>query len=100
MRALAATLLVLVAVYHVFDALQAVTVSALRGYKRAVVPMIISVVGLWGIGLAGGYVIGLSDALDLSAFGLRTPLGAPGFWAAAIGGLAIAFWPPSATTSW
>ena len=65
--------------------------TALRGYKRAVVPMVISAVSLWGIGLAGGYVIGLSDALDLSALGLRTPLGAPGFWAAATVGLAIAF---------
>jgi len=90
-RTLSATLLVLVALYHVFDAVQAVTVNALRGYKRAVVPMVISAASLWGVGLAGGYVIGLSDALDLSALGLRTPLGAPGFWAAAIGGLAVAF---------
>ena len=34
---------------------------------------------------------GLSDVLDLSAIGLRTPLGAAGFWAAAIAGLALAF---------
>ncbi len=90
-RAVTATLLVLVAVYHVFDALQVVTVSALRGYKRAVVPMVISAVSLWGVGLAGGYVIGLSDALDLSIFGVVVPLGAPGFWAAAIAGLVVAF---------
>ena len=90
-RAVAATLLVLVAVYHVFDALQVVTVSALRGYKRAVMPMMISAVSLWGIGLAGGYAIGLSDALDLSALGLHVPLGAPGFWAAAVAGMAAAF---------
>jgi MATE family, multidrug efflux pump len=90
-RAITATLLVLVAVYHVFDALQAVTVSALRGYKHAVVPMVISAISLWGVGLAGGYVIGLSDALDLSALGLHPPLGAPGFWAAATAGLVVAF---------
>lgn len=89
-RALAATLLALVAVYHVFDALLAVTVSALRGYKRAVVPMIVNAVGLWGVGLAGGYVIGLTDALDLSAFGLVTPLGTRGFWMAAIAGSIVA----------
>ena len=63
-RAVTATLLVLVALYHVFDAFQAVTVSALRGYKRAVVPMVVSAVSLWGVGLAGGYVIGISDALS------------------------------------
>ena len=90
-RGVTATLLVLVAVYHVFDAIQAVTVSALRGYKRAVVPMVISAMSLWGVGLAGGYLLGLSDVLDLSAIGLRTPLGAAGFWAAAIAGLALAF---------
>jgi MATE family multidrug resistance protein len=66
-------------------------VSALRGYKHAVVPMMISAISLWGVGLAGGYVIGLSDALDLSALGLHAPLGAPGFWAAATAGLAVAF---------
>jgi MATE family multidrug resistance protein len=90
-RAVAATLLVLVAAYHVVDAVQAVTVSALRGYKRAVVPMVISAVSLWGVGLAGGYLLGLSDAVDLPHLGLRSPLGAAGFWAAAAAGLAIAF---------
>jgi len=83
-------LLVLVAGYHVFDAVQAVTVSALRGYKRAVVPLLINAGGLWGVGLAGGYVIGLTDALDLSVAGLVTPLGAPGFWAAATAGMLVA----------
>jgi MATE family multidrug resistance protein len=89
-RTVAATLLVLVAGYHVFDALQVVTVSALRGYKRAVVPMLINAAGLWGVGLAGGYVIGLTTWLDLLALGLVTPLGVPGFWVAAIAGLVVA----------
>ena len=89
-RAIATTLLVLVAGYHVVDALQVVTVSALRGYKRAVVPMLINAAGLWGVGLVGGYVIGLTDALDLSAIGVVTPLGVPGFWVAAIAGLLVA----------
>jgi MATE family multidrug resistance protein len=89
-QAIAATLLVLVGVYHVFDALQAVTVSALRGYKRAVVPLLINAGGLWGVGLAGGYVIGLTDAMHLSVAGLATPLGAPGFWAAASAGMLVA----------
>jgi MATE family multidrug resistance protein len=90
-RAIAATLLVLVAVYHLFDAVQAVAVCALRGYKRAVVPMVISAVSLWGVGLAGGYVLGLTDVIDLPSLGLRSPMGAPGFWAAAAAGLAVAF---------
>ena len=85
-RALAATLLALVGVYHVFDALQVVTVSALRGYKRAVVPMLVNTVGLWGVGLAGGYVLGLTSAFNVAALRLVTPLGVPGFWIAAITG--------------
>jgi MATE family multidrug resistance protein len=88
--ALAAALLVLVGLYHVFDATLAVTVSALRGYKRAVVPMLINIVGLWGVGLLGGYTIGLTADIDLSPFGLRTPLGVRGFWIAAIGGVFVA----------
>jgi multidrug resistance protein, MATE family len=89
-QAIAATLLVLVAAYHLFDALQVVTVSALRGYKRAIVPLLINVGGLWGVGLAGGYVLGLTDAVDLSAIGLAAPLGVPGFWAAAATGMFVA----------
>ncbi len=85
-RGVAATLLVLVGGYHLFDALQAVTVNALRGYKRAVVPLLVNVVGLWALGLAGGYAIGLTDAVDLSAWGLTTPLGVRGFWIGAIVG--------------
>ena len=92
MRAVTATLLVLVAVYHVFDAIQAVTVSALRGYKRAVVPMVDQRRELVGRGSRG--------RLRASAFPtcwtcepsacarLSAP---PGFWAAAIAGLAVAF---------
>ncbi len=89
-QALAATLLLLVAGYHLFDALQAVTVSALRGYKRAVVPLLINAAGLWGLGLAGGYVIGLTETIDLSVLGLTTPLGVSGFWAGAIAGMFLA----------
>ncbi len=88
-RAVATTLLMLVAGYHVFDALQVMTVSALRGYKRAVVPLVVAAGGLWGVGLAGGYAIGLTDALDLAALGLATPLGVPGFWIAAIAGMFV-----------
>ena len=86
---LAGALLAFVAVYHVFDAIQAVAVNVLRGYKRAVVPMVIYAVALWGVGLGGGYAIGLT-AVDLSWFGIPTPWGARGFWLAAIASLALA----------
>ncbi len=88
-RALAATLLVFVAGYHIFDALEAVTVSALRSYRRAVVPLLSNIAGLWCVGLAGGYVMGLTPTIDLSALGLTTPLGAPGFWIGAMFGMLV-----------
>jgi len=83
-RAGAATLLGLVAVYHLVDALQAVAINVLRGYKRTVVPMLVYTVALWGVGLGGGYLLGLTHLVELPAFGLDTPMGARGFWTAAI----------------
>ncbi len=83
-QVLAAALLGYVAVYHLVDALQAVTVNVLRGYKRTVIPMVVYTVSLWGLGLGGGYVLGLTDRVHLTAIGLQTPLGASGFWIAAI----------------
>lgn len=89
-RALAAALLLIVGGYHVFDAVLAVTVSALRGYKRTVVPLLCNAIGLWGVGLAGGYALGLTDALDLRWAGIVTPLGTRGFWIAAVAGVLVA----------
>lgn len=82
-RAIAIPLILLVGVYHLADALQAVAVNALRGYKRSTVPMLIYTTALWGLGLGGGVVLGLSDLFGPAR-------GAPGFWVAAIGGLAVA----------
>jgi MATE family multidrug resistance protein len=89
LRRVAAGLIAFVAVYHLFDAVQAVVVNVLRGYKRAVVPMLIYGFALWGVGLGGGYAIGLTE-VDLGWLGLSTPLGAPGFWLAAIASLMLA----------
>ena len=89
-QALAASLLVLVGGYHLFDALQAVTVNTLRGYRRAVVPLAINAVGMWLLGLAGGVAIGLTDVAMLRSVGIATPLGVRGFWIAAILGMAAA----------
>ncbi len=73
----ATRLIMLVALYHLGDALQAVTVNALRGYKRSVIPMVIYGTLLWGLGLGGGFVLGLTNTFVPA-------LGAPGFWIAAI----------------
>jgi MATE family multidrug resistance protein len=71
---LVTVLLLIAAVFQVFDGLQAIASHALRGLKDAVVPLIIAGIGYWLIGLGCGYV-----------FGFRFGWGAPGLW----GGVAI-----------
>jgi MATE family multidrug resistance protein len=82
-RAAAASLIAIIAVYHLADALQTVVVNILRGYKKTVVPMAAYVVSLWGVGLGGGYLLGLTDLLGPAR-------GAAGFWLAAAASLALA----------
>lgn len=76
-RRMAVALILLVGFYHLADALQAVAVNALRGYKKSVVPMVIYSIALWGLGLGGGFLLGLTDVFGHA-------LGAPGFWMAAV----------------
>jgi MATE family multidrug resistance protein len=78
-RAIAATLLAYVAGYHLFDAASAIAVSALRGYKKTVVPMLCNIVALWCLGLGGGYVLALG----------APRMGAAGFWIGGTAGLLI-----------
>jgi multidrug resistance protein, MATE family len=82
-RAAAAPLIAIAAAYHLFDSLQAVAVNVLRGYKKTAVPMVVYAVALWGVGLGGGYVLGLTDWLGPAR-------GAAGFWWAATASLALA----------
>ncbi len=76
-QAIAIPLIVMVGLYHLGDALQAITVNALRGYKTSVVPMVIYTVTLWVPGLGGGIVLGLTNTFGPAR-------GAPGFWLAGI----------------
>jgi MATE family multidrug resistance protein len=79
-QSVAVPLIMLVGIYHLADAIQSVSVNALRGYKKSVVPMMIYTLSLWGLGLGGGYILGLTDWLG-------EPRGAAGFWEAAIASL-------------
>ena len=78
---LAATLILFIAVYQIFDDAQATMAGALRGYKETTWPMVFSVVGYWLIALPAGVVMG---------FGwLGLPdLGVYGFWLGLAIGLA------------
>jgi MATE family multidrug resistance protein len=89
-QALATRLLVYVALFQIFDTAQVVIVNALRGYRITVIPMLVYTVALWGIGLGGGYALGLEGIGFASAIGLATPMGAAGFWLAGVASLVIA----------
>jgi MATE family multidrug resistance protein len=52
---MASTLLAWVALYHLFDAVQAVCVFVLRCYRITLLPLLVYGVLLWGVGLGGGY---------------------------------------------
>lgn len=75
----AATLLIIVALFLVFDGVQVVSMSALRGMKDVVVPTGYIFVSFWVIGIPTGAVL---------AFGYG--LGARGLWIGLASGLAIA----------
>lgn len=80
--ALAAQLLLLCALYQVFDASQVVSVGALRGFKDTTVPMILATISYWALGMPVGYVL---------AFGIGTfdGFGAIGFWYGLVFGLFV-----------
>lgn len=75
--ALASTLLVWVAFYHVADAAQALCAFLLRCYRITIAPLALYGVLLWGLGLFGGYQL----AYEGVAGGVATQ-SASSFWAA------------------
>jgi MATE family multidrug resistance protein len=74
--AAAMPLFLFIAFYQLFDSVQVTTAFVLRAYKVAVVPTVIYAVALWGVGLAGGYLMGL-DPLGIAPPAVQ---GAAGFW--------------------
>jgi len=83
--AAALPLLAWVALFHLADAMQAVTAFVLRAYRVVNAPLAINAIAMWGVGLAGGYGLAF-DIGGAIPSGLR---GAQGFWAAATGGLVV-----------
>ena len=72
--------------FHLGDAAQTLVACVLRAYRIASVPLLVYLLALWGVGLGGGYVL----AFDLTGHVPGKLQGAPGFWAAASAGLALA----------
>ncbi len=87
--AMAVTLLPWMALYHLFDAVQAVCVFILRSYGVATASLVIYSVLLWGLGLGGGYLLAYQGLPGVAA--MPTPAA---FWiagGAALGLTAVAF---------
>jgi len=75
-RSAASLLLAWVAIYHVADAAQVLCAFLLRCYRITLAPLVLYSVGLWGLGLYGGYQLtyeGIAGYTSMQA--------ANGFWA-------------------
>lgn len=81
--ALAASLYVLAAFYQFSDAVQVACAGALRGYQDTRVPMLLTLVAYWLVGLPTGYLLALTDLLGPAR-------GPAGFWMGLIAGLSAA----------
>ena len=93
--AMAAALFQIIPYFHVCDAMQCINSYLLRAYKIAVVPLLMQVLALTGIGLIGGWWLGfgpqagsLKPILDIVMPG--APAGASSMWLMATMGLGIA----------
>jgi MATE family multidrug resistance protein len=90
--AAALPLFAFIAFYQLFDSIQVTAAFVLRAYRVAIIPTVMYAVALWGVGLGGGYVLGLNP------FGFSPPAlrGAAGFWMGNSASLALAaaglFW--------
>jgi MATE family multidrug resistance protein len=50
-------LLVIAALFQIFDGMQAIAAGALRGYRDTAAPLLLAVIGYWGVGFAGGWLL-------------------------------------------
>jgi MATE family multidrug resistance protein len=49
-------LIVIAAIFQVFDGMQTIAVGALRGYQDTVIPLLLASLGYWGVGFLGGWL--------------------------------------------
>ena len=80
-RSVAMGLIIYVAIYQFFDALQTIAGHALRAYRVTFVPMLVQIFCFWGVGLLGGAWL---------CYRWPMPLGVAGFWMAAAASLLLA----------
>ncbi|PID42114.1 MAG: MATE family efflux transporter [Proteobacteria bacterium] len=80
---LAAYIMLFTAVFQFSDAIQVCSAGALRACKDTKIPMVITFISYWVIGLPVGYLFAETNLI-------REPLGAPGYWLGATAGLTVA----------
>lgn len=80
-QAAAAALILLVAAYHLFDAVQVMLAFVLRAYRIATLPMVVYAVALWGVGLGGGWWLTFAAPSWAARLNLS---GAQPFWVAGV----------------
>ncbi|KWT73895.1 Na(+)/drug antiporter [Variovorax sp. WDL1] len=79
---MALSLMPIFVLYVVFDAIQIVAASALRGYEQTLVPSLVYLVSLWGVGVLGGHVLTHGIALTVDWAPAIPALGLQGVWLA------------------
>lgn len=82
-RAIATSLLLFAALYQISDAWQVTISGVLRGFEDTTVPMFITLLAYWGIGLPIGYCLALTDLIVPA-------MGPQGFWIGLLSGLTAA----------
>lgn len=90
----AAALLQLLPLFHLCDAMQCINSYLLRAYKVAVVPLLLQVIALTGIGLLGGWWLGFGPAAGalqpvIDRIMPGAPTGAGTMWLMALTGLSL-----------
>lgn len=80
-RKVAVGLLIYIAVYQFFDALQTIAGHVLRAYRVTFVPMLVQMLSFWGIGLGLGWWL---------CYRGQAAMGLEGFWWAAAASIVLA----------
>ena len=79
---LAAELLFFAGLFQIADGVQIASAGALRGYKDTRIPMIMIMIGCWGIAFPFGYTLALTDYIV-------EPMGPHGLWIGLVTALTI-----------
>jgi MATE family multidrug resistance protein len=89
-QAAAGSLLLLLALFQVADAMQVCAASAVRGYQETRRPMVIHLTAFWCVALPAGFALGYGLLDGLLPGDPVGPLGARGFWIGLVMGLFVA----------